>query len=123
MNFLPARLRGASSAGAATPPSYLNRKITPILQSLSQPAFNHPIRTIVLVLLLGSSSYIGLLEGSLFEARTSGETGQIDLPTLVDGGRQLRMDKGTAWKWQANAQTHLELSQVRVTLQKPLKQF
>jgi hydroxymethylglutaryl-CoA reductase (NADPH) len=112
MNFLPPRLRGANNPNPASPPSYLNRKITPILQSLSQPAFHHPIRTIVFILVLASSSYIGLLEGSLFETRTSGTIGQIDLPTLVDGGRQLRMDQETGWKWQTDTHSSHELGKV-----------
>lgn len=96
-----------------TPPSYMNRQISPILQSLSQPAFHHPIRTIVFVLVLASSSYIGLLEGSLFETRTVGTSGHIDLPTLIDGGRQLRMSDETGWKWQAESQSSQEFDKVR----------
>jgi hydroxymethylglutaryl-CoA reductase (NADPH) len=102
-SFLPARFRGSDPQGTNAPPSYLNRKLSPLLQTLTRPACQHPIRTIVLVLVLASSSYIGLLEGSLFDAANANRaTGHIDLSALVDGGRQLKLSEDTNWKWQAD---------------------
>ncbi len=104
-SFLPARFRAGDTNGEAARPGYLNRQLSPLLQALSRPAALHPLRTIVFILVLASSSYIGLLEGSLFESANKGAvTGPIDLPLLVDGGRQLKMGEDTGWKWQADSQ-------------------
>lgn len=103
-SFLPARLRKTSSQHGQ--PSYLNRQITPLLQSLSRRSCSHPIHAIVFVLLLASTSYIGLLEGSLFESETPTFPGarEADLHSLIEGRRQLRLGVETGWKWwQSNA--------------------
>ena len=54
--------------------------------------------------LLASTSYIGLLEGSLFDAATSSgvNTGAVDLSSLVDGARSLKLGQETGWKWQSD---------------------
>ena len=94
-------------------PSYLNRKLSPILQTLTGPACQHPIRTIVFILVLASSSYIGLLEGSLFDAANSARSsGHIDLASLVDGGRQLKLGHETSWKWQIDTRQVDEVEEV-----------
>lgn len=97
-NFLPRKLR-ASSTEDAQEPSWLKRRVTPILQAVSGHACRHPIHTIVVVALLASTTYVGLLEGSLFEA-TSRNNGQLDVDSLLAGGRNLRLGERTAWRWQ-----------------------
>lgn len=101
-SFLPARFRNDHTRGTTANPGYLNRLITPFLQSLSQRAFTHPIRTIVFVALLASTSYIGLLEGSLFDDANAERDalGSPDFNSLVEQSRRLRLGEGTAWKWQ-----------------------
>lgn len=101
-SFLPARFRNDHSQGAPSTPGYLNRQITPILQSVSRKSFTHPIRTIAFIALLASTSYVGLLEGSLFEnAGVAGNAaGDKDLSSLVESGRRLKLGEETGWKWQ-----------------------
>ncbi|KAL2263330.1 hypothetical protein VTK26DRAFT_7210 [Humicola hyalothermophila] len=97
-NFLPSRFRGEQPSTQNVAPSWLNKKVTPLLQVLSRLTSTHPIHTIVIVALLASSSYIGLLEESLFDA-TRGVRG-AEWSSLVEGSRVLRAGEDTAWKWQ-----------------------
>jgi hydroxymethylglutaryl-CoA reductase (NADPH) len=105
-SFLPARFRNDHSPGTTSNPGYLNQKITPLLQSISRRAFHHPIRTIVFVALLASTSYVGLLEGSLFDGTTlvGDVLGGTDLKALVEGGRRLRLGPETSWNWQIGSE-------------------
>lgn len=62
----------------------------------------HPIHTIVVIALLASTSYVGLLQQSLFE--TAGQTshlqGHVDVDSLLEGGRTLELSSRTSWRWQ-----------------------
>ena len=101
-SFLPARFRNDHGQSGSSNPGYINRWITPYLQTVSRSAFTHPIHTIVFVAVLASTSYIGILEGSLLD-RTSlagNRAGGTDLASLVDGGRRMRLGADTSWKWQ-----------------------
>lgn len=73
-----------------------------MLQSVARRAFTHPIHTIVFVALLASTSYVGVLEGSLLDpSPASGRSTLVaDLTSLLDGGRQLRVGEKTGWQWQ-----------------------
>ncbi|KAL1844553.1 hypothetical protein VTK73DRAFT_2319 [Phialemonium thermophilum] len=97
-SFLPSRFRGEQPAAVASAPSWLNRKITPFLQYLSTVTSSHPIHTIVIVALLASTTYIGLLEESLFDATRT--VRKADWSSLTEGSRRLRAAPDTAWKWQ-----------------------
>lgn len=97
-NLLPSRFRGEQPASQNAAPSWLNKKITPLLQVLSRLTSTHPVHTIVIVALLASSSYIGLLEESLFDATRS--VRKAEWSSLVEGSRLLRASEDTAWKWQ-----------------------
>lgn len=101
-SFLPARFRNDHSYGSTSNPGYLNRKITPLLQSVSRRAFNHPIRTIVFVALLASTSYVGLLEGSLFDSTdlAGDAVGGTDFNALMESGKRVKLGPETSWKWQ-----------------------
>ena len=100
-SFLPARLRHEYNSAAPSDPGYINRQITRVLQWVSRGAFTHPIHTIVFVALLASTSYVGVLEGSLFDHTSLGnDEGSKDLSSLVEGGRSLRLGEQTSWKWQ-----------------------
>jgi len=103
-SFLPARIRGAESQNVPTRPSYLNKKLSPLLQSLSRRSCTHPIHTIVFVALLASTSYIGLLEGSL-------------LASLQDGARHLKVGQETGWKWQPDSRGVADFDNVSRVLQ------
>lgn len=59
--------------------------------------------TIFTVAILASTSYHGLLEGSLFGHTTLGiNLAGTDLTSLVEGGRRLRLGEETSWKWQSD---------------------
>jgi hydroxymethylglutaryl-CoA reductase (NADPH) len=101
--FVPTRARGAAGADAPAGPVWLNKKVTPYLQALSRRACLHPIHTIVIVAVLASTTYIGLLESSLFES-VAGAAGKADWGSLQEGSRQLRLGVETGWKWQPSDQ-------------------
>jgi hydroxymethylglutaryl-CoA reductase (NADPH) len=98
-SLLPARFRGPQVANPNAKPGWLNRNITPLLQALSRKACIHPIHTVVIVAFLASTTYMGMLEGSL--DRLPAGAGKADWASLVEGSRQLYVGKDTAWKWQA----------------------
>jgi len=97
-SLLPSRFRGEQPASQTAAPSWLNKKITPLLQLLSRLTSSHPIHTIVVVAVLASSTYLGLLEDSLFDATSS--VRKADWSSLVAGSRSLRTGPDTNWKWQ-----------------------
>ena len=103
-SFLPARFRSDHGATDNGTPGYLNRRITPILQYVARRAFTHPIHTIVFVALLASTSYVGILEGSLLDNTSLSESrlGGTDLISLAGCGRRLKLGEQTAWKWQTD---------------------
>lgn len=83
-------------------PGWLKRQVTTGLQFISRRACLHPIHTIVVIALLASTTYVGLLEGSLFDAVRAprNATGQVDVDSLLQGSRNLRLGAHTFWKWQ-----------------------
>ena len=99
-SFLPSRFRGeqpATESGAA--PSWINKKVTPVLQALSTVTSTHPIQTIGIVALLASCTYVGLLKESIFDSGRG--VGKAEWSSLLEGSRRLRAAEDTAWKWQA----------------------
>ena len=109
-SLLPVRLRSIGRQDGSANPGYLNRRISPLLQGLSRRSCTHPIHIIVFVALLASTSYIGLLEGSLFESgrdRKNASKG-IDMNALVEGGRSLKVGPETGWKWQSESRGHIK---------------
>lgn len=97
-SLLPSRFRGEQPASKAEPPSWLNTKISPFLQVISKLTASHPIHTVVVVALLASSSYLGLLEESLFDVTQS--VRKADWSSLAEGSRSLHASPETSWKWQ-----------------------
>lgn len=98
-SLLPSRFRGPQHQNNNAEPGWLNRKITPVVQALSRRACIHPIHTVVIVAFLASTTYIGLLQESLFEGLTQSR-GKAEWGSLVEGSRQLYVGEDTAWKWQ-----------------------
>ena len=100
-SLLPERFRGYNNHGASSKPGYINRQITSILQGLASQAFTHPIHTIVSVAVLASTSYIGLLEGSLsgLPESVSGPLGSASLGSLLENGRNLSIGVESSWRW------------------------
>ena len=101
-SFLPSRFRGAAKTEVSAPPIWLNRKVTPPIQWLSRRACLHPIHTVVIVAFLASTTYIGLLDSSLFNGVKSDAGGNADWNSLIEGSRQLRVGSETGWKWQVS---------------------
>lgn len=100
-SLIPRRFRRADPDNGAEP-GWLKRQVTTVLQSVSRRACMHPIHTIVVIALLASTTYVGLLEGSLFDAVRSSRNlpGQLDVDSLLEGSRNLRLGERTAWRWQ-----------------------
>jgi hydroxymethylglutaryl-CoA reductase (NADPH) len=93
-SLLPRQLRSLGGSD-----SWISRTITANLLSTSSLACQHPIHTLVVIALLASTSYVGLLQESLFD--TAGQTrhGKVDVASLLEGGRTLELSSRTAWKW------------------------
>lgn len=101
-SFISKRLR-STEQGQEAEPTWLRRQVTSGLQCISRRACVHPIHTIVVIAILASTTYVGLLEGSLFDAARNPRNiaGQLDAETLLQGSRSLRLGESTSWKWQA----------------------
>ncbi|KAI9828548.1 MAG: hypothetical protein M1819_006605 [Sarea resinae] len=102
-SFLPARLRRGDSSKTPTKPNWLNRQITPLIQSISRQACTHPIHTLAFVAFLASTTYIGLLEGSLFDRPDALVVPRTDVESLLDGSRTLKVSEETGWQWEVEA--------------------
>ncbi|KAF7164946.1 hypothetical protein CNMCM6106_001303 [Aspergillus hiratsukae] len=100
-SLITRKLRSAEAESDAEP-GWLKRQVTGVLQSISRQACQHPIHTIVVIALLASTTYVGLLEGSLFDSVRNPRNiaGQVDVDTLLQGSRSLRLGGSTSWKWQ-----------------------
>ncbi|KAF4416034.1 3-hydroxy-3-methylglutaryl-coenzyme A reductase, partial [Fusarium austroafricanum] len=99
--LLPKRFRGEAPVTEKTTPSWFSKRLTPIAQTLSRLACSHPIHTVVLVAVLASTSYVGLLQESLFNTDVETAAGKADWSSLVEGSRVLRAGPETAWSWKA----------------------
>lgn len=102
-SFFTRKFRPGDKDEANANPGWLKRQVTGGLQAMSRRACLHPIHTIVVIALLASTTYVGLLEGSLFDTfrNPRNVAGQVDVDTLLLGSRNLRLGGNTAWKWQA----------------------
>ncbi|KIW09523.1 hydroxymethylglutaryl-CoA reductase (NADPH) [Verruconis gallopava] len=101
-SFLPARWRPADqSPQQHRKPTWLSRKLNPYLTGVSRRATVHPIYTIVCVAVLASTTYLGLLESSLFEARSSvqGSSASVDFDSLLAGSKKLYASAENDWSW------------------------
>jgi hydroxymethylglutaryl-CoA reductase (NADPH) len=94
--FLPARWRNTDEAAK---PNFISRQITPTLLYLSRRACVHPIYTIVSVAILASTTYLGLLESTLFDRQGESSVGHVDFNSLLAGSKNLYTGDETAWKW------------------------
>jgi hydroxymethylglutaryl-CoA reductase (NADPH) len=112
-SLLPKRFRTLGQSDG-----WLNRQLTSNLLSISYLACQHPIHTIVVIALLASTSYVGLLQQSLFDASSQFKqgTGYVDVDSLLVGSRTLELSKNTAWKWQVeDSKIVPQIPQVGVT--------
>lgn len=116
--------RTASTAAMQLPllPSSLTTKkpppqwdpFTPLVQTLSKSACIHPIHTIVIIALLASTTYISILENSLFDRsamKWAFGSSKKDV-SLMEGSARVAVGAGTEWKWKEIGTEEFE-SQVR----------
>ncbi|EED20464.1 HMG-CoA reductase [Talaromyces stipitatus ATCC 10500] len=96
-SLIPRQFR-ANPQEEASEPSWLKNRVTSALQAVARRACAHPIHTIGVIALLASTTYVGLLEGSIFDAK--GGSGPLDPASLLHGSRNLRLGEQTAWRWQ-----------------------
>ncbi|KAF4982582.1 hypothetical protein FZEAL_1814 [Fusarium zealandicum] len=107
-SFLPSRFRGETPVTEKSAPSWASKRLTPLVQFLSRLACSHPIHTVVLVAVLASTSYVGLLQESLFNTNVdTTPVGKADWSSLVEGSRILRAGPDTAWMWKAIEQNNV----------------
>ncbi|KAF2841079.1 hmg-CoA reductase [Patellaria atrata CBS 101060] len=101
-SFIPTRWRGSDPTPHKHIPGWYNHYLAPVLQSFTRRACTHPIHTVVFVALLASTTYIGILEGSLFERNPalSKSIGRVDFDTLAAGSKILHVGPETNWRWQ-----------------------
>lgn len=68
-----------------------------------------------MIALLASTTYVGLLEGSLFDSFRNPKhaSGQVDVDSLLLGSRSLRLGEDTYWKWQVEESAMQEEYEVR----------
>ena len=94
--------RGSSGSKVTITPSWFQTAFIPRLQSVSHAACTHPIHTIAFVAVLASTTYIALLESSLFEPPTPTHLspGQVDIASFLGGSKTLRASQDTGWRWQ-----------------------
>ncbi|EGC45925.1 HMG-CoA reductase [Histoplasma capsulatum var. duboisii H88] len=107
--LIPKRFRNVNAADSAEA-GWLNRRLTTALQKAASRACLHPIHTIVVIALLASTTYVGLLEGSLFDAArdVGAGPGQLDVESLLNGARTLRLGETTGWRWQVGNDAQVE---------------
>lgn len=96
------RARDAQPSVPSSLMLFVRTRVLPYLQVLSRQACNHPIHTLVLTAILASTTYIALLESSLFDPPPTAvlPPGQLDLGSFLAGSRTLYADKSTEWRWQ-----------------------
>ncbi|EER42992.1 HMG-CoA reductase [Histoplasma capsulatum H143] len=111
--LIPKRFRNVNAADSAEA-GWLNRRLTTALQKAASRACLHPIHTIVVIALLASTTYVGLLEGSLFDAArdVGAGPGQLDVESLLNGARTLRLGETTGWRWQVGNDAQVEDTKV-----------
>ncbi|KAH8596717.1 hydroxymethylglutaryl-coenzyme A reductase-domain-containing protein [Bisporella sp. PMI_857] len=98
--LLPSRFRGTSKIEVPQKPGWLNKKITPLIETLSRRSYLHPIHTVVIVTVLASTSYLGVIDNSIFSTVKTNGVGKAHWSSLIEGSRQLRVGEETGWKWQ-----------------------
>jgi HPIH motif-containing protein len=98
--LFPWARRGNNSSKPHSP-GILDRSLTPVLLSLSKRACIHPVYTIVIVAVLASTTYLGLIESTLFERRITANNaiGRVDVNYLLAGSKKLYTGPETSWKW------------------------
>lgn len=95
-----------------TAPAWAQATFLPSLQSMSIWSCTHPVYTIAFVALMASTSYVGFLQSTMFDAppAVTLTNGQIDMDALLAGSKTLYLGEETGWRWQ-NGESKLDQSQ------------
>lgn len=95
-----------------TAPAWAQATFLPSLQSMSHWSCTHPVYTIAFAALMASTSYVGFLQSSMFDAPQAVvvANGQIDMDALLAGSKTLHLGEETGWRWQ-NGESKLEKAQ------------
>ncbi|KAL0256557.1 3-hydroxy-3-methylglutaryl-coenzyme A (HMG-CoA) reductase isozyme [Diplodia seriata] len=111
------RLFGASES-SRTRPTWYDRQISPLLQAVCRRACTHPIHTIVFTALLASTTYLSVIESSLFtgSASAGSSLGKADFNTLLAGSKTLKIGPASDWTWQADEDAALDESSEKLAL-------
>ncbi|KAI2638606.1 3-hydroxy-3-methylglutaryl-coenzyme A reductase [Xylaria nigripes] len=97
--FLPSRFRGEQPSDVQVPPSKINKKITPVLQFFARLSCSHPVHTIVLIALMASTAYVGVMKESLLDVTRN--VRNTEWSSLVEGSRNLMTGPEVGWRWQS----------------------
>ncbi|KAI0200886.1 hydroxymethylglutaryl-coenzyme A reductase [Astrocystis sublimbata] len=97
-SFLPSRFRGQKQTDVHAPPSVASKKITPVLNFFSRLSCSHPVHTIVVIALLASTAYVGVMKESLLDATRNVKNAEWS--SLAEGSRNLKIGPETSWRWQ-----------------------
>jgi len=94
--LLPKQLREFGQNGGQ-----LYNTVTSTFLAISRLSLSSPIFTLVIIAVLASTSYVGLLQESLFDTgiHAATEHGKIDVDSLLKGSRTLELSQNTRWKW------------------------
>lgn len=85
---------------------------TPAFSRLSRSACTHPIHTIVIIALLASTTYVSMLENSLFDNSFSAWSyASPRRADLMDGNVEVAVGEATQWQWAENAADKVEGAQ------------
>ncbi|KAK5090210.1 3-hydroxy-3-methylglutaryl-coenzyme A (HMG-CoA) reductase isozyme [Lithohypha guttulata] len=93
----------------------LYEAITSTLLSVSRLSLSSPIFTLVIIAVLASTSYVGLLQESLFDTgvQVAADNEKVDIDSLLKASRTLELSKNTAWKWRTLEDADTALAQAR----------
>lgn len=88
--------------------SKLYQFVTSNLLAISKLSLSSPIFTLVIIAVLASTSYVGLLQESLFDTglKSPQDHGSIDIQSLLTGSRTLELSVNTDWKWRVLEERH-----------------
>lgn len=81
--------------------SKIYKTVTSNLLAVSRLSLSSPIITLVIIAVLASTSYVGLLQESLFDTglQVQSDHNTADTGSLLKGSRTLELSAQTDWKW------------------------
>jgi hydroxymethylglutaryl-CoA reductase (NADPH) len=86
-------------------PGPIGRRVNAVLVALTHRACVHPIYTIGFFAILASTTYLTLIESTLFNRGdvVFDSLGKIDFNYMLKGSKQLYAGPQTDWKWTVEA--------------------